>query len=32
VVAYHSQVTFEPPMAFEIFVLAEPEGEATTDG
>jgi uncharacterized protein YbcI len=32
VVAYHSQVTFEPPMAFEIFVLAEPEGEETTDG
>jgi uncharacterized protein YbcI len=23
VVAYHSQVTFHPPMGFEIFVLAE---------
>ena len=23
VVAYHSQVTFDPPMGFEIFVLAE---------
>jgi uncharacterized protein YbcI len=29
VVAYHSQVTFDPPLAFEIFVLAPPAEDAT---
>jgi uncharacterized protein YbcI len=32
VVAYHSQVTFDPPLAFEIFVLAPPTEAATTGG
>lgn len=27
VLAYHSQVVFEPPLAFEIFVLSPPEDE-----
>jgi uncharacterized protein YbcI len=32
VVAHHSQVTFDPTIAFEIFVLAPPTEDATTGG
>jgi uncharacterized protein YbcI len=31
VVAYHSQVTFDPPIAFEIFVLAQPPEEEAAE-